>query len=193
MDQDARQQQTAAAASNDTAPKQKPPLFHQAVTGVTPPMMGEAPIRECWPTMLAIQPGLARLARACFRAVFPVNVLLAPLGWLALAPLFPLKFAPVICRRYTLTNRRLMIQKGWKPTPFQEVALADVENVRIIDDTYDDFYLSADIEVVAGGKVALTLPAVPEPEGFRHAIVNAIRAWAPGKLKAPFQPASAMK
>jgi hypothetical protein len=187
MDQDTHEQKPAAP-SNDTALKKTPPLFHQAVTGVTPPTMGEAPIRECWPSMPGIQPALARLARTCIRTVF-----LAPLGWLALAPLFALKFAPVICRRYTLTNRRLMIQKGWKPTPFQEVALADVEDVRIVDDTYDEFYLSADLEVVAGGKVALTLPAVPEPEGFRHAVVNAIRAWAPGKLKTPFQPASAVK
>jgi hypothetical protein len=39
--------------------------------------------------------------------------------------------------------------------------------------------------------VALKLAGVPEPEGFRHAVVNAVKAWVPGKATGPFIPASA--
>ena len=54
-------------------------------------------------------------------------------------------------------------------------------------------YLSGTLEVLSKGQVALTLPGVPEPEGFRHAVVNAVKAWVPGKATGPFQPASAVK
>jgi hypothetical protein len=160
----------------------------QPVTGLTPPELGEARIRESWPSVLAIAPGVAKLGQKLIR-----SVALAPLGWLVQAPLFARKLAPFVCKRYTLTNRRLMIQKGWKPTPVQEVKLADIDDVRLDPASHDAYYRSGTLEVLSGGKVVLTLPGVPEPEGFRQAIINAVRAWAPGKLKAPFQPASAMK
>jgi hypothetical protein len=165
--------------------------LRQPVTGVTPPELGEARIRESWPSVLGIAPGLAKLGQKLIR-----SVVLAPLGWLLHAPLFALKLAPWVCKRYTLTNRRLMIQKGWKPnpqSPVQEVKLADIDEVRLDPASQDNFYHSGTLEVLTGGKVVLTLPGVPEPEGFRQAIINAVRAWAPGKLKAPFQPASAIK
>jgi hypothetical protein len=160
----------------------------QAVAGLMPPQLGEAMIREVWPTVLDVQGGLASLASKLMRTAF-----LAPLGWLLLAPLFAKKFAPMICKRYTLTNRRLMIQRGWKPAPTHEVALKDIDDVRLDTASYDTFYRSGNLDVTSGGKVALKLTGVPEPESFRHAIVNAVRAWGGSdKLKAPFQPASAL-
>jgi hypothetical protein len=46
------------------------------------------------------------------------------------------------------------------------------------------------VEVYSNGRVALKLAGTPAPEAFVHAIINACRAWAPGKMKAPFVPAS---
>ncbi len=162
-------------------------LPRQAVAGLTPPQLAEAMIREAWPSVLGVQAGLARLAGSLIRSVF-----LAPLGWLVNGLLFGKKFAPFICKRYTLTNRRLMIRAGWKPAPVHEIALANIDDVRLIPETYDAFYRSGDLEVMSGGKVVLRLPGVPEPESFRHAIVNAVKAWGgPDKLKGPFIPASA--
>ncbi|MFO0926857.1 MAG: hypothetical protein U0736_07415 [Gemmataceae bacterium] len=42
-------------------------------------------------------------------------------------------------------------------------------------------------------QVVLTLPGVPEPEGFRLTIINAVKAWVPGKASGPFVPASSLK
>jgi hypothetical protein len=86
-----------------------------------------------------------------------------------------------------------MVQRGLRPKPAQEVALADIDEVRLVPDSFDRFYLSGTLEVISKGQVALTLPGVPEPEGFRHAVVNAVKAWVPGKATGPFQPASAVK
>jgi hypothetical protein len=172
--------QDVGAAINGQLPR-------QAVAGLTPPQLAEAMIREVWPSVRGVQAGLAGLAARLIK-----SVLLAPLGWLVNGLLFGKKFAPYICKRYTLTNRRLMIRAGWRPAPVHEIALADIDEVRLVADTYDPFYRAGDLEVYSGGKVALRLPGVPEPESFRQAIINAVKAWGgPDKLKGPFIPASA--
>jgi hypothetical protein len=181
MVQDLSQQLDVPPGGNNAAPR-------QAVTGVMPPQLGEALIREAWPTVLEASGGVARLAHTLLK-----TVVLAPLGWLLLLPLFGKRLLPGLSKRYTLTNRRLMVQRGLRPTPAQEVALADIDEVRLVPDSFDRFYLSGTLEVLSKGQVALTLPGVPEPEGFRHAVVNAVKAWVPAKATGPFQPASAVK
>lgn len=165
-----------------------PPRPRQAITGVMPPLLGEARIREEWPTVLGINPALASLARRLMQ-----SLILAPLGFLLLLPLFLLKLGP-FCRRYTLTNRRLMIQRGWKPRLIagQEVALADIDEVRFDPASVDPFFISGTLEILSKGQVVLTLPGVPEPEGFRQTIVNAYKAWVPSKATGPFLAASAV-
>jgi len=165
------------------APAARPP---QVITGVTPPALAEALIRECRPAVTA-WPGPAKLAHALIR-----SVVLAPVGWLLLGPLFALKFAPLFSRRYTLTNRRLMVRRGLKGTPAESVELRHIDEVRLVPGSEDPFYLSATLEVRGGGVVLLTLPAVPEPQGFRQAVLNACAAWVPGKGKilTPFLSAS---
>jgi len=158
----------------------------QAISGVMSPQVGEALIREAWPTVLGIAPGVASLARRLMQ-----SLLLAPVGILLLLPVFLLKLSPFVCRRFTLTNRRLMIQRGWKPAPLQSVVLADIDAVRIADCGVDPFYVAGTLEVLSQGQVVMTLAGIPEPEGFRQAILNAVKAWVPGKASGPFLPASA--
>jgi hypothetical protein len=173
----------AATGASSTAAATAAP--RQAVAGVMPPQLGEAMIREAFPSVA--QSGLSRLASKLMR-----SVVLAPLGWLLLAPLFLKKIAPFLCTRYTLTNRRLMIRRGLKPHPVREVALADIDDVRLVPDSYNAFYRCGTLEVLGKGQVTMTLPAVPEPEGFRQAVINAYKAWVPGKAdNAHFIPASA--
>jgi hypothetical protein len=99
---------------------------------------------------------------------------------------------PFLSTRYTLTNRRLMIQRGLKPRPVHEVALSDIDDVRIVQDSHVDFYKSATLEVLSKDRVVLTLKGVPESDSFRHTILNTVAAYVPGKSKAfgPFLPAS---
>jgi hypothetical protein len=159
----------------------------QAIAGLTPPQLGEVKIREAWPTLRGVQSGVASLGSKLIRTIF-----LAPLGWLLNGLLFGKKFMPFACKRYTLTNRRLMVQHGWKPAPVQEVALKDIDDVRLDAASYDAFYRSGDLDVLSADKVVLKLVGVPEPDSFRHAILNAVKAWGgPEKTKGPFLPASA--
>jgi hypothetical protein len=184
MVQDLSQLTTPSANSAGSAAAPR-----QAVAGLMPPQLDEALIREGWPTVVAFSPGISRLGERLMK-----TIVLAPFAWFfLLAPLFLWKFRPFFCKRYTLTNRRLMIQRGIKPQPVAglEVPLADIDDVRIADGTYDPFYLSGDLEVLSKGQVRLRLRGAPEPESFRHAILNAVKAWVPEKAKGPFLPASA--
>src|SRR3954454_18933156 len=127
--------------SQDVAPaangKQSP---RQAVAGLMPPQLAETMIREVWPTVMEVSVGVAALSGKLMRSGF-----LAPLGWMLNSLLFGKKLAPVICKRYTLTNRRLMVRRGWKPAPVHEVALQDIDDVRLVADSYDAFYRSGDL------------------------------------------------
>jgi hypothetical protein len=161
----------------------------QAVTGVVPPQVAEAKIREAWPSV-ARSPAVANLGRALTR-----TIVLAPVAWLVMSVLYFGKVLPILARRYTLTNRRLMIRKGWSGKVAQEVALGDIDDVRLHADANSTFFRAATLEIVSKDKVVMTLPGTPEADSFRVAILNACNAWVPGRAaKAiPFQPASAMK
>jgi hypothetical protein len=159
----------------------------QAVTGVIPPQQAEAKIREAYPSV-ARAPGVANLGRLLTR-----TIILAPLGWLLMSLLYFAKVGPIAARRYTLTNRRLMIRHGWSGKVAREIALGDIDDVRVVTDANSDFFRAATLEVLSKGQVALTLPGTPEAESFRIAILNACSAWVPGRASkaSPFVPASA--
>jgi membrane protein YdbS with pleckstrin-like domain len=160
----------------------------QAVTGVVPPNVGEAKIREVWPSV-ASSPAIAGLGQKLTR-----TIVLAPLAWLVMSLVYFGKLLPFAARRYTLTNRRLMIRNGWKATPSKEIPLARIDDVRVVNDAHSDFFRAGTLEILEGGKVVLTLPGTPEAEAFRIAILNARNAWVPDKAKSmPFIAASAAK
>jgi hypothetical protein len=113
------------------------------------------------------------------------SYVLAPLGWFLMLPFYFMKVLPVVGKRYVLTNRRVMIQRGWYRTvaPSEEVALADIDDVRLVRDSNSIFFNSGTLEIVSKGQVKLRLDGVKEPEVFRHAIRNACMAWVPEKAK----------
>jgi hypothetical protein len=158
------------------------------VTGVIPPQLAEARIREVWPSV-ARWPVVASLGRALTN-----TIVLAPLGWLAMSLAYFGKLMPLVACRYTLTNRRLMIRKGWSGKPAGEAPLEKIDDVRIVSDANSEFFRAGTVEILNGADVILTLTGVPEPQSFRWAILNARNAWVPGKAKTlPFIPASATK
>jgi hypothetical protein len=153
----------------------------QIVTGLVPPELDEALIREVRPSLASW--GIAGLAPKLMK-----TIILAPFGWLLLG----LPFLGKILggRRYTLTNRRLMTRTGLKPAVKQAVPLAEIDEVRLQPDSYQEFYRAGTLEVRSNGSTVLTLPAVPNPEAFRQAILNACKAWAPRKAATPPPPAA---
>jgi len=168
------------------ASKWLPDHLSQAIAGLMAPAAGEARVREAWPSV-AKSAGLAGLGRMLTR-----TILLAPLAWALMALFYFGKVLPFVATRYTLTNRRLMIRRGWTGNPTHQVDLADIDDVRVVTDANSDFFRAGDLEIVGKGQVVMRLGGVPEPESFRHAILNTRNAWVPGKAATqPFIAASA--
>src|SRR2546421_12223877 len=158
----------------------------QIITGVVAPQFGEAIIRETWPSVAAT-PAVAKLGAALQK-----TIVLAPLGWLLLAPFYFKKVLPFIGERYTLTNRRVMIRRLYPLKALREIALADIDDVRLARDSINTFFRSATLEIISKGNVALQLRGVKEADSFRLAIINSVKAWVPGRANNPPPPASAM-
>ena len=153
-------------------------LDSQVITGVVPPQVHEAMIREVWAS-ITTNSGLTSLARKLMQSVY-----LAPVGWILLLPLFVkrlLGFLPGLSAftvKYTLTNRRLMIRTGMKARPVQEIPLSEIGDVRLIQDANSEFYLTGSLAGLRKDEsVAFTLTGVPEPESLRHSILQAREAW----------------
>ena len=144
------------------------------------PFSGEAIIRDVWPSVAAY-PGPASLARACYR-----TIVLAPIGWFVLAPIYFKKLLAImpglsgLATRYRLTNRRLMICKGLRPIVEKEVPLNQIKDVKRITDANSDFFVAATLDVIdTNGQTIMSLPGVPEAESVQHAILQAAAAWGP--------------
>jgi hypothetical protein len=164
--------------------ERKPPVVVTAVsedrkppvTGVTPPQLREAMIRTAWPSLAAYPAGtIGRLLIQSY--------ILAPLGWFLMLPFYFMKVLPMVGLRYVVTNRRVMIQRGWSRSVSGEIALRDIDDIRLINDANSLFFNAGTLELVSKGTVKLKLNGVKEPEVFRHAIRNACLAWAPEKAK----------
>jgi uncharacterized membrane protein YdbT with pleckstrin-like domain len=145
-------------------------------------------IRLTWPTVARV-PMIAGLGKMLTR-----TIILAPLAWLVMGLFYFSKVFPIVGIRYQLTDKKVMIQRGWKGAISQAISLDDIDDVQVDPATIDQFFRSADLLITSGGKTEMTLTAVPDAEAFRHAILSARNAFAPGKVKLlPFVSASATK
>lgn len=150
------------------------------ITGVAPPTLGEVRIRVIWPSVAA-SPGIATLGKMLTR-----TYVLAPLAWPIMGMAYFAKVMPFTARRYLLTNRRLMILRGWAGKVGSEVPLGKIREVKVVTDDNTNFFRAADLHVLGDGsdQPLLVLPAVPEPENFRRAILHARDAWFPRAAEA---------
>jgi Bacterial PH domain len=134
-------------------------------------------IREIWPTVARV-PAISNLGK-----LLNNTIILAPLGWLIMSGIYFGKLLPFIAVRYRLTDKAIMIVRGWSGSVGQQVLLTEIDDVILDTASIDQFFRSANLEIVHDGKVMMTLTAVPDAESFRHAILDSRNAWAPGKVK----------
>lgn len=155
-------------------------LQSQAVTGVVSPSVGEAMIRDAWPSMAAGAAGAT--ARKFYQ-----SWIFAPIGWLILVPSFLMRLAGFVVpgfqgwvTRYRLTNRRLMLCTGYQAKCTKEVPLNKIKDVRLRDDEGSRYYFVGDLDVIGdNNEVLMTVASIREPESFRQAILQAVHAWGP--------------
>jgi hypothetical protein len=76
------------------------------------------------------------------------------------------------------------------------VKLEDIHDVRLDEKTIDPFLVTGTLEILGDKQqLLMTLTGVPEPNGYKEAILNAVRAWGrpANVLMGPFKSAAEAK
>ena len=148
----------------------------QAISGVAPPELGEVTVMTVWPGIAAYPLGrsLGRLYR--IRA----GVGLITIGKLFMAVTIPIALAlfawsllPFVMRRYTLTNRRVIIQKGLKAVGGSYVDLDRFDSIEVKVLPGQEWYPAGDLVFLRGNVETFRLEGVPRPETFRQTCLKA--------------------
>jgi hypothetical protein len=90
--------------------------------------------------------------------------------------LFFWRLAPVVARRYCLTDRRVAILKGLGGVPGESISLEDFDAIEVEILTGQTFLRAGDLVFRSAGKEVFRLPGVQHPEGFRQACLRGQQA-----------------
>jgi hypothetical protein len=148
----------------------------QAIAGVAPPGSGEVTSMTIWPTIASYSLGrtVGRLSanRAGWRFFTLGNVLAAVTIPISLAA-FAWRLLPFVARRYTLTNRRVVVQKGLSKVEEKSIGLDEFDSIEVRVAPGQEFFHAGDLIFKRGGEEALRLCGVSRPEPFRQVCLKA--------------------
>jgi len=156
------------------------------IAGVVPSELSEVTCKVAWPTLGATRTGRL-IGRIC-------GVRLGLGGFFTLGKLFalasiPLAIAvffwqlmPCVCRRYTLTNRRIIIRKGLTAIDGPWISYDDFDAIRIEVLPGQEWFHAGDVVFLRDGHEVLRLSGVSRPEPFRQLCLSA--RWALASVRA---------
>jgi hypothetical protein len=154
----------------------------QAITGLTPPSTAEITIMTTWPSMGATAFGqqLGRLysIRVGFGNILTVGNLIALAAIPQALLLYMLNILPWSCRRYRLTNRRVVVEKGLHAKVDKEVSLDHFDGIEVVVHPGQEWYRCGDLAFLNGKVETFRLVGVPHPESFKQTCLKAARGYA---------------
>jgi hypothetical protein len=150
------------------------------ILGVVPPSVAEATVMTVWPSVASTSLGrsLGRLYR--IREGFgPISIgRLALLGTIPLGLMLYLSMRlPWAIRRYRLTNRRVMIERGINPQVEQYVDLDRFDAIDLVVSPGQEWYAAGDLVFRRGAIETLRLSGVSRPESFRQTCLKTRQAY----------------
>lgn len=157
----------------------------QAIAGVSPSTIDEVTTMVVWPTITGLNtPPFGRLGitlgrlysiKIGFGPIFNVGNLIALLSIPIALQMFVFSLLPGLCRRYRLTNRRVVIEKkklSWAGQWQEEaaVSLDKFDQIEIDQETLkgQDWYPAGDLVFHNGNMETFRLLGVSRPEPFRQ-------------------------
>ncbi len=188
----------------------------QAIAGVAPANLGEVTMMVVWPSLAATTGGrwwgrlyMNQIGVTLFgvpitvgRVVALLSIpLILPPYFLMLLPSF--FFLPRIgrfrgvnvsnpwCRRYRLTNQRVIVEHGMTCQEHASASLDDFDSIEVIVLPGQAWYAAGDLVFSKGNVVSLRLAGVPSPEPFRETCLKAQRSHAAVQKFATSEPAPA--
>ena len=152
----------------------------QAIAGVAPPEQEETTIMVVWPSVACRS--LGRLLGRLYAIRFP-DIYIFRLGNLFALTFIPLalmlyfsRILPFIGRRYTLTNRRMVVQTGLTGATIDgatSIPLDSFDDIRVIQRQGDAWYDAGDLEFYQGDTKVGQLVGVSRPDSFRATCLKA--------------------
>ncbi len=152
----------------------------QAIAGVVPPAVAEVTSAVVWPSIGAY--GLGRwVGKLCGSRIgygfFRLGKLFALLTIPLSLAVYAWKILPFVCRRYRLTNRRVILQKGYAAVDEKSVGLGEFNAVEVRVLPGQAWLRCGDLALLRDGQEMLRLPGVVRPEVFRQTCLEAQTAF----------------
>ncbi len=153
----------------------------QAIAGVVPTDAEEVKAATVWPSLSVYRLG-SIIGQLC--AIRWPDVYIFRLGnlmaLLSIGPAILLYFwrvLPVTGIRYTLTNRRIVVQKGMKGVDDRSIDLDAFDSIEIETGPGQQWYNAGDLVFKSGGAEKFRLESVSYPEAFRHSCLASRTAF----------------
>jgi hypothetical protein len=148
--------------------------------GYVPPELDEADAMTVWPTIGAHPLGRL-IGRLCASNIGIGRFFTLGKFWaLATIPLslavFCWQLMPYICRRYTLTNRRIIIRRGLQPLDAKWVDLDGFDSIKVEVLPGQQWLHAGELIFKRGETGVLHLSGVSRPEVFRQVCLSAQNA-----------------
>jgi hypothetical protein len=149
----------------------------QPIAGVMPSELAEVTCKVVWPTI-----GATRLGRFVGRLggvqlgwgkFFSLGKLLAVAAIPLSVAIFGWQLMPFVCRRYTLTNRRIIIRRGLMALDERWISLDDFDSIVIEVLPGQEWLHAGDLVFKHGESEVLRLAGVSRPESLRHMCMTA--------------------
>jgi len=158
----------------------------QAIAGVVPDTEKEVTVMTVWPSLAALAYGRwwgRRFANDFGMSIFGVPITLGrllalasipailPIYFLMLLPRLPFVVFGIVnpfCRRYRLTNRRVVVEQAFGGGEQQSVSLDRFDSVEIEVVPGQEWYPAGDLIFRNGQIETFRLSGVPHPEAFRR-------------------------
>lgn len=83
-----------------------------------------------------------------------------------------------LCRRYRLTNRRVIVEHGMSAAEQRSVTLDEFDSIDVVVQPGQEWYPAGDLVFRNGQVETFRLEGVSRPEAFRHVCLKAQRAHA---------------
>jgi hypothetical protein len=157
------------------------PPAPQAIAGVTPAEVKETTVMTVWPSIA--QYGIGRMLGSLYAIRFPdiyflrLGNLIALLAIPIALPLFFLRIAPGVGRRYRLTNRRVLVEKGLRNAIEKSVDLDRFNAIDVVVQPGQDWYYAGDLIFRQGNVETFRLEGVSRPEAFKAVCLKAHMAY----------------
>ncbi|MCA9264982.1 MAG: PH domain-containing protein [Planctomycetales bacterium] len=153
----------------------------QAIAGTNPAVTKEATVMTVWPSVAKY--GIARALGQLYAIdagvwVITFGNIVALLSAPLAAVLYLLRVAPFVGCRYTLTNRRVVVQQGIVGrVEAKSIQLDRFDAIEIVVRAGQAWYSAGDLVFRHQGTETFRLDGVSRPESFRQACLKSHRAY----------------